>query len=705
MFVNKSFSRRVRFLFLWANVAWLVLGSPRIAGAELSWRWSNPRPHGNNVVDMAYSSDFGLAVQVAERGQLYSSSDFLHWTPRTSGTDRALRGVAFMGGTLLVTGESGTVLYADSLDNIQPGLLSDTSTEDWLEGVAATVDLAVAVGDFGAIYTSEDGRQWERQGSPTQAWLRGVAAGVDGFVAVGEEGTILSSTDGTNWVSRVSNTAEPLNRVTHAEGVYLVVGDAGTFLFSLDKGTTWQSQASGAVADLYAVAGEATDRLLVGDREVWLHRLGSWYDQYEHALPPPLWIYYAAIGFPGYYFIAGQTGLMAEGSVGAGDHFDWTPIDESARTWLFDLVSLQGLHVAVGDYATVMTSAAGVDWATEIVPEAFVDSVFLGVGGDTNLLVGVGSEGSLMISPNLLTNIVVTNQGNVVTQEVSTLGVVWQDPGVRQTAQDLQGVCHGNGLYLVSGGGGVILTSPDGTNWTQRTTPVNTLLSGVAALPGRFVAVGDNGTILTSATGELWDQSATGLTNWLYRVRAVNNEFVAVGQGGAILRSGDGLAWSSEVSGTSEWLTDVTWLDDRYFASGTFGTLLSSTNGVDWSAESLITYKSLFGIGTDGSNLLAVGVEGVILRANVVPDLTPIQILDYSYLVDPMAGEAQNLFLFGGHPYQRFTLERRFALDDDPWLAGPDFEITGNSGTLYYLETFPLTNAPAAQLFQATLTE
>ena len=48
----------------------------------LRWRWSNPRPHGNNIVDMAYSPALGLGVQVAERGQVYTSDDLSSWLPR-----------------------------------------------------------------------------------------------------------------------------------------------------------------------------------------------------------------------------------------------------------------------------------------------------------------------------------------------------------------------------------------------------------------------------------------------------------------------------------------------------------------------------------------------------------------------------------------------------------------------------------------------
>jgi hypothetical protein len=46
--------------------------------------------------------------------------------------------------------------------------------------------------------------------------------------------------------------------------------------------------------------------------------------------------------------------------------------------------------------------------------------------------------------------------------------------------------------------GGVILTSPDGVNWTRQTPPTGNSLNGVTYGNGTFVAVGDCGTILTS---------------------------------------------------------------------------------------------------------------------------------------------------------------------------------------------------------------
>src|SRR2546425_8412554 len=123
-----------------------------VVNSPVVWRWSNPTPHGNNVIDMANSA--AVTVQVCERGQIYFSTDLLTWVPQESHTTNALRAVTFFGERIVITGANGTVLYADAPGDFKLGDLG-LGTSDWLEGVVAAPDLSllVAVGDNGAIYT------------------------------------------------------------------------------------------------------------------------------------------------------------------------------------------------------------------------------------------------------------------------------------------------------------------------------------------------------------------------------------------------------------------------------------------------------------------------------------------------------------------------------------------------------------------------
>jgi len=657
---------------------------------------------------MAYSPGLGLAVQVAEYGQLYTSVDLALWTPRDSGTTNWLRAVTFMGERILITGENGTVRYADSVNDIRAGQLLDGATDDWLEAVCASSALAVAVGDRGAIYTSTNGISWKRQVNPepNPHWLRGVAVGGGRFVAVGESGTILTSSNGTNWTKRSTVTSAHLNRVAFGYNTFTAVGDSGVALRSTDGGMSWQplNPSPGARSNLFFAAYGGTDQVLVGRDEVRLSDDGVWSDELAKTNGPPSWTYYSAIGRRGFFFIAGQTGMMAEGYQVGFDPYFWLPTAESVRSLLFDVFWVTNLFVAVGDRATVMTSVNAVDWTPELVPTNLMSAIFLGVGGTTNMLVAAGNQGSLMISTNGYTNLVVTNlSGGTETRITSTLGIFWKAIEPRPTTNDLQGIAFFKNLYVVSGNNGCVLTSPDGTNWAVHATPTTKLLSGLAASPDVLVASGDDGALLISSDATNWMALDSNTANWLYRVRYLNGGFIAVGQNGTVLTSPDGSNWIAAATDSSVWFYDVTWLGNVYFAVGAQGRMLTSEDGLTWTERRTITPKALYAAATDTNYLVAVGLEGVILRSPVVPDRTPIRVLAYSHSLSTNGLTWQNLFLFAGKPDQRFTLDSRWGFDTNQWETGPLLEIFDGSGTLYYLENMPAAGAPPQEFYRATL--
>lgn len=668
----------------------------------LNWRWANPGPHGNTVYDMV--SKFGLVIQACEQGQLYSSSDLNLWEPLVTGTTNSLRGLAFQGGRLIVTGANGTVLYADSLSDIKTAMVNPP-TSDWLEGVAAAAGVLVAVGDNGAVYTSSLGVSWTRQSTGNTRWLSGVAVSPAGlFVAVGEGGHIATSTNATSWTTRTSGTTAWLNRVKWLNDRFWAMGDAGVLRASVD-GITWVAVSSGATKGLFSGSNNGAQYLMVGDAEVrtaagfplaWTDELNS-----QRPSPPPVWTYYAAERFDPYHLIAGRSGMFVRGfAFGSPPIHYWEAYDDSIRNWLWDMTRLPELLVAVGDFATILTSGGGVDWELELVPNSVTNSIFLGAGGDTNALITVGNQGTILYSPSQLTNIVTTNSfGQVETNTVDAIGTLWYAVNPRPTTNDLQGVAVRNGRYVVTGAGGTLLTSDNrGTNWTQRIVPVTSFLSGVAAGPDGFVAVGDNGVVITSADGASWTLRNSGTTDWLFRVRHLGGQFNTVGENGTILQSADGIIWSARSSGTTRWLNDVTRLNDTnqtWFVVGNQGTVLGSTNAIDWSPAGTLTSKSLYAAGHNGAGLLvAAGVEGAILRAQISPLTNSIEIVEYTRSTN------QSSFLFAGQTGQRFTLDRSPAFTN--WVSGDPLEFLDGSGTLLYIEQNP-PSPPVVEFYRTTL--
>jgi hypothetical protein len=672
-------------------------------------------PHGNNIVALGFYN--GLTIEACDAGQIYTSNDLNLWLPRNTNTTYALQAVAVLGNRVIVTGENGSVFYSD--DGVAYNY-TNLLTSDWLVAVAASSNLAVAVGDNAAIYTSTNGAWWNREATPPPGvggnWLRGVAYGAGNFVTVGEGGYIATSPDGMNWTHRpLSGFTANLNAVAWvntpggtnglAAPLFRAVSDGGESIISANNGVTWSLEKNFLTTNsLYATTGDNSTRLIAGDNELYLGTIVTnrllW--QTQLGVSPgtaPAWTYYAALwetNPSSMYLVGGDSGMVITNTV-QGYNYNWYPVDNSSRSWLWQATVISNLYVAVGDQARIMTSDNGADWAIEAIPYtngvSATNTVFFGVGGSSNLLIAVGSGGTTVLSTNRFITVVTTNSdGSFSTNQVSTIGIVW-NPMPPPTTNDLHGVGFFGNQYYISGGSGTILSSPDGSSWTKQSTPTTAYLSGLETFPGGMVAVGDTGVILTSPDGVVWTRRTSGVTNWIYHVRYLGGTLIAVGENGTILTSPDGIGWSPQVSGTTEWLNDVQMVTNTFFIVGTTGTILSSVNATSWTPVQTITGKSLYGAATQNGQLVVVGIEGVILRKQIVPVLTPVNFLSFART------DTQDVFLVAGYVDQQFTLDSSPDLFN--WTTGPLLDMSGNSALLFYLDAG--TNGASPQYFRTTL--
>ena len=644
----------------------------------LTWRWSNPQPHGGNIVDM--TAKLGVKVQVAERGQLYTSDDFLLWIPRNTGVTNSLRSTTFLGERLIVTAENGLILYADSLEEFIPVSLGTT---DWLESVAASDNVAVAVGDNGSVYISSDGASWTQKSlkSNNKTWLRSVAYGGNAFVAVGENGYIATGNNAAQtWSTGTSGVSVHLNRVAYINNKFWAVGNNGTILNSTD-GSIWTKITSVSITNnLYAIAGTNTSVLVAGEQIALMSEDSgtTWKNQTlatDVAEPAPKWTYYSAIYTDSTFLLAGRSGMTLEGFKTNTTAQVWVERNDSYRQWLWGVVRLPSFYLAVGDHGTILTSSRGANWDLELPPTAATNSILLGVGGTTNGAVIVGNQGTILFSPSTPVTVLYTNLDlTITTNQLSSLGTIWQAVTPKPVSVDLQGVGLLNELYLVCGGTGTILTSKDATNWFAQNSGTTAFLSGIATNSSLAVVVGNLGTILTSPNGTNWTARNSGTTRWLFRVKQFDGTFVAVGEQGTVLTSSDGIGWTARTTGVTNWLNDIERINGEYFVAGNQGTLLRSTNLINWVSSTMPTQKSLFGLAANGGQLVTVGVEGAVLRSPITLDQTPVQFVNYG------VAAGQSLFLLSGNTDQKFAIQNSTNLVD--WVEGVTFEIVDRSGTL-----------------------
>ncbi|MGV3773392.1 MAG: hypothetical protein ACO1QB_10860, partial [Verrucomicrobiales bacterium] len=594
---------RFLILFIYSLLGQYVPVS-NAASPLIDWRWSNPLPHGNHVYDLFYDGEDVL--QVGDRGQAYLSSDLENWMELDTGSTKSLRSITYLAGKGIITGADGSVFFGTSLNDLTPISLP---TADWLEGVAASSTIAVAVGDNGAIYSSPDGQNWTRRGNYSE-WFRSVAYSGSLFVAVGEGGKMVQSADGINWDEKTLPTTADLNKVGWIGERFWVVGDEGTVLNSGLRGS-WNVLPSFTTNHLYAVAGNGSDIVVAGDGVVFLNRngLGVWTSQTASLLqfPAPIWPYYSAVWDGRLFLLGGRSGMLVEGFTSNNGPYGWVTRNDSVRNWLWSLDSNGSFYIASGNEGVIMTSSDGVAWDREVTPPSVSNETLLGVRVTTNAAVAVGTKGTVLISPNSFTNVIsVLPDGSRITNLVSLLGVLWTE-ATRPTAFDLQGVAVNQTQVVVTGAKGSIYTSRTGSNWTQRASGTQHYLSSVVQHPGGYVAVGDFGTILSSPDAITWTSRGPGGNNWIYSVRHLNGGLIAVGQGGVIYTSDNGINWTLRTSGTTKWLNDVAYLDGTYYAVGTDGLVLTSTDKVAWTVRDSITSKSLYGLAEKGGQLVAVG--------------------------------------------------------------------------------------------------
>lgn len=212
--------------------------------------------------------------------------------------------------------------------------------------------------------------------------------------------------------------------------------------------------------------------------------------------------------------------------------------------------------------------------------------------------------------------------------------IAWQRP-VQPTTEVLGGVAWNGSIFLAVGGGGTVLSSTDGVNWSSPiigVAPDADLNAVTRWIDNRFVAVGASGRIFVSddAAGGSWTESNPTRVGETLQGVAWNGAvppadvgedplvdgLVAVGNSGTILTSEDGFTWSNRTSAskTTNALQDINWSRNQYVATGTSGTVVTSPDGRTWSLVSSGTDTSFFGVTFWPQRQLyaAVGASGMI---------------------------------------------------------------------------------------------
>lgn len=190
-----------------------------------------------------------------------------------------------------------------------------------------------------------------------------------------------------------------------------------------------------------------------------------------------------------------------------------------------------------------------------------------------------------------------------------------------------RGITYAEGLFVAvatDGVGSRVMTSPDGVNWTARTTPTQGW-RGVTHGNGTFVAVGSSSSTvraMTSDDGISWTGRNIDTANVWTSVTFGDGLFVAVsntGTGNRVVTSPDGVTWTARTSAADLNWSSVTYGNGLFVAVSTDGGVMTSANGTTWTLQSITPSSTAWNAVTyGGSTFVAVGNSAVMTSADGV---------------------------------------------------------------------------------------
>jgi hypothetical protein len=200
------------------------------------------------------------------------------------------------------------------------------------------------------------------------------------------------------------------------------------------------------------------------------------------------------------------------------------------------------------------------------------------------------------------------------------------------------------------GGGGVFLSTNNGTSWTAVNTGLSSWYVEALAFSGTdlFAGTGGGGICHSTNNGISWTEVNNGLTNttvWSFGVSGTN--LFAGTAGGVFLSTNNGASWTS----VSDGLTNI---DVRTFGvigtnlfAGTFGggVFRSTNNGTNWTpANNGLTNTNIFALAVAGTNLFAGTGSRVFISTNNGTSWAPANNGMTYYLVYSIVVYGTNLF-------------------------------------------------------------
>lgn len=587
----------------------------------------------------AATTNGSLYVVAGNSGDIWTSPDTINWTKRTNpdATARAIVGMTFGGGQFVAVGQSPTAdsgtLILTSPDGVNWTQRSTAPLTRNLRAVAFGNSVYVAASNNGRVMTSPDGVTWTERNTGNLQGLNGIAFGGGLFVAVGANRTVITSPDGINWTVRggIPAVARQLNYIAHTGTQFVVVSQepsgvpaSGASVMTSPDGVTWTQRATPTAQPLTAVASGGGVIVAVGvaadaggtflsstDGVTWTARAAT------EPGPGVGRSFGRALTYGPAGFVAGTgRGTLYASTDGIAN---WQSRTLANSRTLQSVAHNGSTFCAVGLNGAIYSSPDGATWTARSGPDYIAYFFWASVKYAGGQFVAVGGSDSVMTSPDCV-NWTVRNPAAPLVPFAPSNG-------------SLDDVAYGGGQYVAVGDIVIsptqtevrVLTSPDGVNWTPRSSGVPpTFIQGYNAVAiaygnGTYVAhftdfVTGEFIIITSPDGVTWVRRPTpnfdatifeGFGDILY----AGGMFVGVGD--RIWTSPDGATWTLRLDYSDTFFLGVAHDGGRFVAVGLNGGIYASPDGINWSPQAGATRHTLSGVTTAGTRFVAVGESAI----------------------------------------------------------------------------------------------
>ncbi|TXK83997.1 X2-like carbohydrate binding domain-containing protein [Paenibacillus sp. N3.4] len=574
--------------FAYANGNYVNVGYNSFSYSSNLTNWTQDY-FGDSIIMYGAASNGSIIAAVGDRGNIKTSSNGTNWTVRMSGTTEALRSVVYAGNQFVAVGNQTIVTSPDGITWTARQSLSN-GMRDRLYGVSYGKGVYVAVGWYGAIFSSSDGVSWIRRNTGPTSDLYGVSYGagnfvgvgycgllvksVDGknwsfvnsgtskwlkrirflnnnFVVVGESGTILTSGDGSSWTSRSSGKTEALSDVANGKGIYAAVGDKGTIITSSNL-SAWTSSSSGVTVDLIGITYGNNQFVAVGrDGTILTSSDGvTWSTRATGLLPQYRYFNGVTYGDSGYVVVGDGPTIMT-----SSDGKTWTKQKSGISTGtLLDVIFDNGMYVVSGidtssmDNAKVLTSLDGVTWSRRIPVNSGILG-FYGVIYGNNTYVAVGQGGTIYQSNPVPANSTISPAMANFDKKPSAqsdLTIAMQLNGNTLTRIDNGGIALVQGIDYTVSGSTVVVNKSYLANQPVGTTKLVFVFS-VGALPRTLTIQISNTTPTISPTTASFDKKPSAQSDLNITMTLNGNTFAGISNGGVSLNSGTDYTVSGSV--------------------------------------------------------------------------------------------------------------------------------------------------------------